>query len=81
MKFESCHPDRSLRIFAKVFIPFFMKSILGNKESFVSYSVAFLFILIMIGTAMIYGDKEIILPEVAALSVGILAFRENKWLY
>ncbi|MDM1548129.1 hypothetical protein HX096_09720 [Empedobacter falsenii] len=57
-----------------------MKSILGNKESFISYSVAFLFILIMIGAAMIYDDKEIILPEVAALSVGILTFRENKWL-
>jgi len=59
---------------------YFMKSILGNKESFISYSVAFLFILIMIGAAMIYDDKEIILPEVAALSVGILTFRENKWL-
>ncbi|WP_314242760.1 hypothetical protein [Empedobacter tilapiae] len=57
-----------------------MKSILGNKESFISYSVAFLFILIMIGAAIIYSDKEIILPEVAALSVGILTFRENKWL-
>lgn len=57
-----------------------MKSILGNKESFFSYLVAFIFILIMIATAMIYDDKEIILPEVVALSVGILTFRENKWL-
>ncbi|WP_334126657.1 hypothetical protein [Empedobacter brevis] len=57
-----------------------MKSILGNKESVISYSVASLFILIMIATAVVYKDKEIILPEVAALSIGILTFRENKWL-
>ena len=57
-----------------------MKSLLGNKESYLSYSIAFLFILIMIATAIFFKDKEIILPEIAALSVGIITFRENKWI-
>lgn len=57
-----------------------MNSILGNKESFLSYSVAFAFILVMILSAILLKDKEIILPEIAALSVGIITFRENKWI-
>ena len=34
----------------------------------------------MIATAILFKDKEIILPEIAALSVGIITFRENKWI-
>ena len=45
--------------------------ILGKKESSVSYIFAFAFILLMIAVAVLFEDREIILPEVAALTVGI----------
>ncbi len=57
-----------------------MNSILKNKGSFLSYIFAFTFILVMILSAILLKDKEIILPEIAALTVGIIIFRENKWI-
>jgi hypothetical protein len=54
--------------------------ILGKKESSVSYIFAFAFILLMIAVAVLFEDREIILPEVAALTVGIFTFREDKWI-
>ncbi len=55
-------------------------SILGKKESVQSYIFGFSFILIMVISSLYFDDKEIILPEIAALSIGIFTFRENKWL-
>ncbi|SHK51653.1 hypothetical protein SAMN05443634_101251 [Chishuiella changwenlii] len=54
--------------------------ILGKKESSVSYIFALVFILLMIAVAVLFKDREIILPEVAALTVGIFTFREDKWI-
>ncbi|GGE94800.1 hypothetical protein GCM10010984_10430 [Chishuiella changwenlii] len=34
----------------------------------------------MIAVAVLFKDREIILPEVAALTVGIFTFREDKWI-
>lgn len=56
------------------------ESILGKKESLISYTAAFAFILMMILVAVLFKDHEIILPEVAALTVGIFTFREDKWI-
>lgn len=56
------------------------QSILRNKESINSYIFSFIFISMMIAIAVFFEDHEIILPEVAALTIGIFTFREDKWL-
>jgi len=56
------------------------KQTLNIKEQWLSYSGAFLFFLIIIGLANYFSDAEIILPEVAAMAVGLFAFREQSWM-
>lgn len=45
-----------------------------------SYVMAFLFILLMVVAAYGLNDREIILPEMAAMAVGLWVYRDKQWL-
>lgn len=51
---------------------------LANKT--VEYLTGFILILIMVQTASLLHDSEIILPEIAALTVGLWIYHEANWL-
>lgn len=53
---------------------------LGRREALVSYAGAFGFITAMIAIAELFGDREIVLPEIAAMAVALWAFREQSWM-
>lgn len=42
--------------------------------------LGFMIIILMIGASLIFKDKEIILPELAALTVGCLVYKNPVWL-
>lgn len=46
--------------------------------SFKSYVAAFLFILFMVAAAYGLHDREIILPEMAAMAVGLWVYRDKQ---
>ncbi|UQZ81751.1 hypothetical protein SK3146_00907 [Paenibacillus konkukensis] len=45
-----------------------------------SYFAAFAFILSMVGGSVLWGSKECILPEMAAMAVAMWAYRDPNWL-
>lgn len=45
-----------------------------------SYLVAFVFIVAMVAAASFWDDREIVLPEIAAMAVALLAYREQNWM-
>lgn len=45
-----------------------------------SYVMAFLFILLMVVAAYGLNDREIILPEMVAMAVGLWVYRDKQWL-
>jgi len=45
-----------------------------------SYLVAFVFIVVMVAAASFWDDREIVLPEIAAMAVALLAYREQNWM-
>ena len=45
-----------------------------------SYVAAFLFILLMVAAAYGLHDREIILPEIVAMAVGLWVYRDKQWL-
>ena len=53
---------------------------LSRQEALASYFGAFAFITAMVATAEFFGDREIVLPEIAAMAVAIWAFREQSWM-
>lgn len=53
---------------------------LPGKTLWLSYLAAFLFIMAMVAGATYFDDAEIVLPEVAAMAVALLAFREKSWM-
>ncbi|WP_121966491.1 hypothetical protein [Myroides sp. N17-2] len=52
----------------------------SHKPSIYHYLLAFVFILLMVVVATYFQDPEIVLPEVAALTVGLWIFQEKAWL-
>ena len=52
------------------------KTILSPK----SYLAAFVFIVFMVAAAYGLNDREIILPEMAAMAVGLWVYRDKQWL-
>ncbi|MGL4585134.1 MAG: hypothetical protein ACRCVU_19375 [Flavobacterium sp.] len=52
----------------------------SHKPSIYHYLLAFVFILLMVMGAAFFEDPEIVLPEVAALTVGLWIFQEKAWL-
>ncbi|MVX34528.1 hypothetical protein [Myroides sp. LoEW2-1] len=45
-----------------------------------NYLVAFTFIVSMVAAAVLFKDREIVLPEIAALTIGLWVFQEKAWL-
>ena len=45
-----------------------------------SYLAAFVFIVFMVAAAYGLNDREIILPEMAAMAVGLWVYRDKQWL-
>ncbi|MCC9044259.1 hypothetical protein LNQ81_16425 [Myroides sp. M-43] len=52
----------------------------SHKPDIYHYLLAFVFILLMVVVATYFQDPEIVLPEVAALAVGLWVFQEKAWL-
>lgn len=52
------------------------KTLLNPK----SYLAAFVFIVLMVAAAYGLNDREIILPEMAAMAVGLWVYRDKQWL-
>lgn len=53
---------------------------LAYKTTVYHYILAFVFILLMVCGAVYFQDPEIVLPEIAALAVGLWVFQEKAWL-
>lgn len=53
---------------------------LSKRETVVSYFIAIAFILVMVITSVMLDDPEIILPEIAAMAIGIWVYREAGWI-
>lgn len=52
----------------------------ADKSSVINYVIAFLFILLMAGAAVIFEDNEIILPEIAAMAVALWVYKSPEWV-
>ncbi len=50
---------------------------LAHKPTVYHYILAFVFILLMVCGAVYFQDPEIVLPEIAALAVGLWVFQEK----
>ncbi|WP_446661177.1 HPP family protein, partial [Bacillus luti] len=57
-----------------------MDAVISKKETIISYSIAFIFILAMVIVGVLLNDPEVILPEIAAMAVALWAYREPGWL-
>ncbi|MBG3080471.1 hypothetical protein I4632_09615 [Proteus mirabilis] len=53
---------------------------LTQRQSVLSYTLAFIFIIAMIAIASFFDDREIILPEIAAMAVALWVYREQNWM-
>lgn len=51
-----------------------------TQDTIKYYLLVFLFILSMVAVAMFFNDPEIVLPEIAALAIGLWVFQEKAWL-
>ncbi|MGO1817678.1 MAG: hypothetical protein ACTHZ1_12215 [Sphingobacterium sp.] len=50
-----------------------------RQEHFLQYSKGFILILSMVLLSLMVGNKEVILPELAALSIGTLVYMKKEW--
>ncbi|WP_274648753.1 hypothetical protein [Paenibacillus humicola] len=57
-----------------------MDSVISKKVTFISYSMAFIFIISMITAAVMLKDHQLILPEAAAMAVAMWVYREEGWI-
>lgn len=57
-----------------------MNSADSKKITIISYSIAFIFIIAMIGISVLLNDHEIILPEIAAMVIAMWVYREAGWI-
>ncbi|MCG1139879.1 hypothetical protein K4Q86_11670 [Staphylococcus epidermidis] len=51
-----------------------------SKKEMISYTIAFLFILGMVTASVLLKDREIILPEIAAMAIAMWVYREPGWI-
>ncbi len=51
-----------------------------SKDWFMKTLPAYIIIFLMIGAAMFFNNREIILPEVSALAIGSLVYQNPAWL-
>ncbi|MCR8842677.1 hypothetical protein NQ117_03195 [Paenibacillus sp. SC116] len=57
-----------------------MNSAISKKETYISYLIAIALILGMVVASLLFNDKEIILPEIAAMAIGVWVYREAGWI-
>lgn len=50
-----------------------------RQEHFLQYSKGFILILSMVILSLMVGNKEVILPELAALSIGTMVYMKTEW--
>ena len=53
--------------------------LIGSQYQIKFYTIAYGLIMLMAAAALGFKDKEIILPELAALSVGCFIYKKNAW--
>ncbi|WP_313576020.1 hypothetical protein [Brevundimonas sp.] len=53
---------------------------LDRRSAALSYAAAFAFIIAMTAVAQLLNDREIILPEIAAMAVALWAWRDQAWM-
>ncbi|WP_191567618.1 hypothetical protein [Metabacillus idriensis] len=57
-----------------------MNKTVSKKEKVISYVIAFALILLMVTAAVLLDDREVILPEIAAMAVAMWVYREAGWI-
>ncbi len=57
-----------------------MESTLSKKVTNISYIIASVFIIAMVTASVMLKDHEIILPEIAAMVIGMWVYREPGWI-
>ncbi|MGF9909004.1 hypothetical protein [Brevibacillus porteri] len=57
-----------------------MNSVIAKNETILSYIIAIALILLMVAASVILDDPEVILPEIAAMAIGIWVYREPGWI-
>lgn len=57
-----------------------MNTGISRKETIISYVIAIVFILAMVMKAVILDDREVILPEVAAMAIAMWVYRDAGWI-
>ena len=57
-----------------------MESTVSKKKTIISYIISFAFIIAMITASVILKDREIILPEVAAMAIAMWVWRDEGWI-
>ena len=57
-----------------------MNRSISNKEMTISYIMAITLIMVMVTSSLILKDREIILPEIAAMAIAMWAYREPGWI-
>lgn len=57
-----------------------MNTEVSKKETVISYVIAFALILLMVTVAVLLEDREVILPEIAAMAIAMWVYREAGWI-
>ncbi len=57
-----------------------MNTVVSKKETLISYGIAFALILLMVTAAMMLDDREVILPEIAAMAIAMWVYRDAGWI-
>lgn len=53
---------------------------LTPRQTKISYFFAFLLIIVMVAIASFFEDREIVLPEIAAMAIALWVYREQNWM-
>lgn len=53
---------------------------LGPRQARLSYLCAFAFIAAMVAAASFWNDREIVLPEIAAMAIALWVYRDPGWM-
>ncbi len=55
-------------------------AMLTPRQAGLSYFFAFAFIVAMVAAASFWSDREIVLPEIAAMAIALWVYREQSWM-
>lgn len=57
-----------------------LNTVVSKKQTIISYVIAFVFILAMVTVSVMLKDPEVILPEMAAMAIGMWVYRDAGWI-